>query len=53
VVLRSQTDERLVVLAREGHDQAFVTIMNRYRRERTLAGSRRRIAARTSCSRQC
>jgi RNA polymerase sigma factor (sigma-70 family) len=42
VVLRSQTDERLVVLARDGHDQAFVTIVNRYRRE--LLAHARRIA---------
>ena len=42
VVLRSQTDERLVILARDGHDQAFVTIMNRYRRE--LIAHARRIA---------
>jgi RNA polymerase sigma factor (sigma-70 family) len=33
VVLRSQTDERLVALARDGHDQAFVAIAHRYRRE--------------------
>lgn len=42
VVLRSQTDERLVALARDGHDQAFVTIMSRYRRE--LFAHARRIA---------
>ena len=33
VVLRSQSDERLVTLAREGHDQAFVALAERYRRE--------------------
>jgi RNA polymerase sigma factor (sigma-70 family) len=40
VVLRSQTDERLVALARDGHDQAFVAIAHRYRRE-LMAHARR------------
>jgi RNA polymerase sigma factor (sigma-70 family) len=40
VVLRSQTDERLVALARDGHDQAFVAIAHRYRRE-LIAHARR------------
>lgn len=44
VVLRSQTDERLVALARGGHDQAFVTIAQRYRRE-LLAHARRLVSA--------
>jgi DNA-directed RNA polymerase specialized sigma24 family protein len=32
-LLRAQSDERLVVLARDGHDRAFVAIVERYRRE--------------------
>ncbi len=43
-VLRSQTDERLVALAREGHDQAFVAIAQRYRRE-LMAHARRLVPA--------
>src|SRR3981081_1488953 len=31
--LRSQSDERLVVLARAGHERAFVAIVERYRPE--------------------
>src|SRR3954447_4209634 len=30
-LLRVQTDERLVALARDGHEQAFATIVERYR----------------------
>jgi RNA polymerase sigma factor (sigma-70 family) len=33
VLLRSQSDERLVSLAREGHEPAFVAIVERYRPE--------------------
>lgn len=40
VVLRSQSDARLVALARDGYEQAFVTIAARYRRE-LLAHARR------------
>jgi RNA polymerase sigma factor (sigma-70 family) len=32
VLLRTQTDERLVALARAGHDRAFEAIVERYRR---------------------
>src|ERR671931_1605163 len=32
VLLRTQTDERLVALARAGHDRAFDAIVERYRR---------------------
>ena len=32
VLLRSQTDERLVALARQGHERAFEAIVRRYRR---------------------
>src|SRR4051794_889029 len=32
VLVRSQTDERLVVLARQGHERAFEAIVRRYRR---------------------
>jgi RNA polymerase sigma factor (sigma-70 family) len=42
IVLRSQTDERLTALAREGHDQAFAAIAQRYRRE--LMAHARRVA---------
>ena len=31
VLLRTQSDERLVVLARVGHERAFETIVERYR----------------------
>src|ERR1044072_5518756 len=31
VLLRTQSDERLVVLAREGHERAFEAIVERYR----------------------
>src|SRR3954465_5116696 len=31
-LLRSQTDERLVALARQGHEPAFEAIVRRYRR---------------------
>jgi hypothetical protein len=44
VVLRSQSDERLVALARAGHDQAFVAIAQRYRRE-LIAHARRLVPA--------
>jgi RNA polymerase sigma factor (sigma-70 family) len=40
VVLRSQTDVRLIALARDGHEQAFVAIAQRYRRE-LMAHARR------------
>jgi len=40
LILRSQTDEQLVALAREGHDQAFIAIAQRYRRE-LIAHARR------------
>jgi RNA polymerase sigma factor (sigma-70 family) len=43
LLLRSQTDERLMALAREGHDQAFVTLVERYRRE-LIAHARRLVA---------
>jgi RNA polymerase sigma factor (sigma-70 family) len=33
LLLRSQSDERLVSLARAGHDRAFATIVERYRAE--------------------
>jgi RNA polymerase sigma factor (sigma-70 family) len=33
LVLRSQSDERLVALARAGHDRAFVAIFERYKRQ--------------------
>jgi RNA polymerase sigma factor (sigma-70 family) len=32
LLLRSQSDERLLALAREGHERAFETIVERYRR---------------------
>src|SRR3954452_17079912 len=32
VLLRTQSDDRLVALAREGHERAFETIVRRYRR---------------------
>jgi RNA polymerase sigma factor (sigma-70 family) len=35
VILRTQSDERLVAFAREGHERAFETIFNRYRPELT------------------
>lgn len=41
-LLRTQTDERLVVLARAGHEGAFVAIVERYRR--VLADHARRVA---------
>src|SRR2546421_12372511 len=41
--LGSQSDERLVELARAGHDRAFVAIVQRYRRE--LYGHARRLGA--------
>jgi RNA polymerase sigma factor (sigma-70 family) len=40
LLLRSQSDERLVSLARAGHDRAFATIVERYRPE-LLAMARR------------
>lgn len=40
LLLRSQSDERLVSLARAGHDRAFATIVQRYRPE-LLALARR------------
>jgi RNA polymerase sigma factor (sigma-70 family) len=39
--LNSQSDERLVALARAGHERAFVAIVERYRRE--LAAQARRL----------
>src|SRR3954468_1752356 len=33
VLLRTQSDARLVALAREGHERAFEAIVERYRRE--------------------
>jgi RNA polymerase sigma factor (sigma-70 family) len=39
-LLRAQTDERLVALARDGHERAFVAIVERYRRP-LLAFTRR------------
>src|SRR3954454_20024729 len=33
VLLRTQSDERLVALARDGHERAFEAIVERYRRE--------------------
>ena len=32
VLLRTQSDERLAALAREGHERAFEAIVERYRR---------------------
>jgi RNA polymerase sigma factor (sigma-70 family) len=40
VLLRSQSDERLITLARDGHDRAFTTLIERYRPE-LLAFARR------------
>jgi RNA polymerase sigma factor (sigma-70 family) len=42
VLLRTQTDERLVALAREGHERAFEAIVKRYRRS-LLAAARRMV----------
>lgn len=42
VLLRSQSDERLVALSRAGHEPAFETIVRRYRRP-LLAASRRMV----------
>ena len=42
VLLRTQSDERLVALARVGHERAFETIVRRYRRQ-LLAGCRRMV----------
>jgi RNA polymerase sigma factor (sigma-70 family) len=39
-LLRTQSDERLVALAREGHERAFEAIVERYRRA-LLRGARR------------
>jgi RNA polymerase sigma factor (sigma-70 family) len=47
MLLRSQTDERLVALTRDGHDQAFVAIAERYRRE--LMAHARRLAPTDRC----
>ncbi len=44
LILRSQTDEQLVALARGGQDQAFVAIAQRYRRE-LMAHARRVVPA--------
>lgn len=41
LLMRSQTDERLVALARLGHERAFTLIVERYRRE--LLGYARRL----------
>ena len=43
VLLRTQSDERLVALARDGHERAFETIVRRYRRP--LLGACQRICA--------
>lgn len=43
LLLRSQSDERLVSLARAGHDRAFATIVERYRPE--LLGMARRLVS--------
>lgn len=43
LLLRSQSDERLVSLARAGHDRAFATIVERYRPE-LLAMARRLVS---------
>src|ERR671928_1359388 len=40
VLLRTQSDERLTALAREGHERAFEAIVERYRRP-LLRASRR------------
>src|SRR3954453_3696435 len=40
VLLRTQTDERLVALAREGHERAFEAIVRRYRRQLLTAARR-------------
>jgi RNA polymerase sigma factor (sigma-70 family) len=42
VLLRSQSDERLVALTRAGHERAFETIVRRYRRP-LLAACRRMV----------
>src|SRR4051794_150249 len=42
VLLRTQSDERLVALARAGHERAFETIVRRYRRS-LLAACRRMV----------
>jgi RNA polymerase sigma factor (sigma-70 family) len=42
VLLRTQSDERLVALAREGHERAFEAIVKRYRRP-LLAACRRMV----------
>jgi len=47
MVLRAQTDQRLVALTRDGHDQAFGVIAERYRRE--LIAHARRLAPRDRC----
>ena len=41
-LLRTQTDDRLVKLARDGHERAFEAIVHRYRRP--LLATARRIA---------
>ncbi len=43
VLLRTQSDERLVALARDGHERAFEAIVRRYRRP--LLGACQRICA--------
>src|SRR4051794_40233888 len=43
VLLRTQSDERLVAPARDGHERAFETIVRRYRRP--LLGACQRICA--------
>src|SRR5262245_58205092 len=40
VLLRTQSDERLVALAREGHERAFEAIVRRYRRPLLAACAR-------------
>ncbi len=42
VLLRTQSDERLVALARAGHERAFETIVRRYRRQ-LLSACRRMV----------
>src|SRR3954465_7433430 len=43
VLLRTQSDERLVALARSGHERAFETIVRRYRRQ-LLSACRRMVS---------
>jgi hypothetical protein len=54
-LLRAQTDERLVELARAGHERAFEAIVERYRKPLLAARGAccRRRGPRTRCSRRC